>query len=57
MWEDGLSNIYNSLFHVDVKEHAKCHDKELVQVWDLDVFVMSLKDVKAENLLKFKWVL
>lgn len=57
MWEDGPSGLYNTLFHVDIKEQALCEGKELVEVWDLDIFVMSVKDVKAENLLKFKWVL
>ncbi|GAB7338698.1 hypothetical protein MBLNU457_5421t1 [Dothideomycetes sp. NU457] len=38
-------------------EQSLCEDKQLVEVWDLDVFAMSVKDVKAENLLKFKWVL
>jgi len=57
MWEDGPAGLYNTLFHVDIKEQSLCEDKKLVDVWDLDVFVMSVKDVKAENLLKFKWVL
>ena len=48
-------DLYNKLFHVDIEAIAMAKGRKLPNQWGFDIFALTLKDVKAENLLKFEW--